>query len=150
MAAELYEYGIDHSAICNEVYDNYPLAQLQLEAAAINDAELFAAGLGVISVCTLAHLERYNASSDMTESAIDKLRSIRGVEIAAYIKERSENCYKISLRSKSVANVLNIAKAFNGGGHIKSAGATVECGLAELYTKLREEMIRELSRCGIL
>ncbi len=149
-AAELYECGIDHSAICNEVYDNYPLAQLRLEAAAINDAELFAAGLGVISVCTLAHLERYSASSDMTESAIDKLRSIKGVEIAAYIKERAENRYKISLRSKYSANVLNIAKAFGGGGHIKSAGATVECSLAELYTKLKEEMAKELSRCGIL
>ena len=86
----------------------------------------------------------------MTESAIDKLRSIKGVEIAAYVKERSDNCYKISLRSKNKADVLNIAKAFGGGGHVKSAGATVESGLAELYTKLKEEMTKELSRCGIL
>ncbi len=149
-AAFLYDYGIDHARICNEIYENNPLPKLQIEAEALKDAELFAGGRGVISVTTLAHLERFCATPAMTDSGIDRLRSIAGVEIACHIKEKEEGVYKVSLRAKNCADVNRVAKALGGGGHLRAAAATAKGPLPALYEKTKGLITDELARCGLL
>lgn len=124
-AAKLYAYGIDAAALCNAVWGSYPLAQLKLEALAVDRAILFADGKAAISWCTLEDLERLGAMSEHTEMCIDRLRSIAGVEAAAFLKEKEDGSYKVSLRSKSYANMNAVARAFDGGGHLRASGCTL-------------------------
>jgi phosphoesterase RecJ-like protein len=50
---------------------------------------------------------------------------MEGVQIAAFLKERPDGKIKISLRSKTDANVAVVAKKFGGGGHSYAAGAVI-------------------------
>ena len=48
-----------------------------------------------------------------------------GFFCARYWNEKSSNEIKISLRSKNYVDVSKVAKAFNGGGHVRAAGLTI-------------------------
>ena len=136
-AVKLYAYGINHAALCDAVWDQYPLAQLKLEALAVDRAMLLLDGKVAISWCTLEDLDALNAKSEHTECCIDRIRSIAGVEVAAFFKERPEGCIKVSFRSKSRVDVNAIANAFGGGGHLRASGCTLYVPMEEAIETLR-------------
>ncbi|MBR5642207.1 MAG: bifunctional oligoribonuclease/PAP phosphatase NrnA [Firmicutes bacterium] len=124
-AAMLYAYGIDHVKLSNQVWDSYPLAQLKLEALAVERAVLFAEGKAALSWCTQEDLKAYGARMEHSEMCIDRIRSISGVEAAAFIREKADGSLKVSLRSKSYADVNEVARTFDGGGHLRASGCTL-------------------------
>ena len=50
--------------------------------------------------------------------------------------QKGNNEIKISLRSKNYVDVSQIAKKFNGGGHVRAAGLTVFGETIENATKM--------------
>ena len=138
-AAKLYAYGIDHVDLCNRVWNSYPLPQLKLEALAVDRAILFADGLAVLSWCTLDDLSALGALSEHTEMCIDRLRSIEGVEAAAFIKEKTDGTYKVSFRSKTYADMNALARRFNGAGHLRASGCTLRDVTLEQAIRLMKD-----------
>ena len=148
-AAKLYGYGIDHVKLCNYVWGSFPLPQLQLEALAVERAVLFADGKVAVSWCTLEDLARLNAKSEHTEMCIDRIRSIKGVEAAAFIKEKPDGTLKISFRSKSYADVNAVARMFNGGGHLRASGGTLRGVTVEEAVRLLQPALEKaVTRSG--
>ncbi|MBQ8151552.1 MAG: bifunctional oligoribonuclease/PAP phosphatase NrnA [Firmicutes bacterium] len=125
IAARLIAEGVNVNKISVDLYQNVALTQAKAESRVMDRMELFAGGRAAISYITNEDLEELNATSDDTESAIDMLRNIRGVEIAAFLKER-DSAVKVSLRAKTTGDVQKIARCFNGGGHKKAAGCTIK------------------------
>ena len=140
----LYGCGIDHSGICNHIYNSYPLSQLRLESRVVEHAELFCGGKAVISTCLLSDMEACGANQDQTDTCIDRLRSIEGVEIAAIIKEKSDGVFKLSMRAKDYADVAAICKGFGGGGHERAAGANFEIPLRECLPMVKAAVEKAL------
>ena len=145
VTAELYEYGIEHEKLATLIYDTLELPQIKLEAAIVNWMEVFADGRAVISYVTQEQLKELGASYDMTSTCIDVLRKIAGMEVCAFIKEHEDGSFKLSLRSKSAADVNRVARALGGGGHVKAAGATLDLTLEEALEKTKAEIEKELS-----
>ena len=85
----------------------------------------FAGGKGALTYATSKLLKETGATPDETEGIVESLRKIAGVEIAAYLREDGDKEIKVSLRSKSYANVADIALRFNGGGHKNAAGCVI-------------------------
>lgn len=144
--ARLFAQGIDHNGICTKIYESYPEAQLRLEALAMDRMERFADGKACISWCTLKDFEELGADISLADTCIDRLRSVEGVEIAAFIKEKEDGSFKLSTRSKMYANVNAICAVFGGGGHLKASGATFRCSLEEAIAQLKPEIEKELAR----
>jgi phosphoesterase RecJ-like protein len=67
----------------------------------------------------------------------EKLRSIIGVEISAFIKERPDGKIKASLRSKETIDVAAIAATFGGGGHVRAAGFTADGPLEDVVLAVK-------------
>ena len=126
IAADLVEKGADNAFIANHVFDNKPLAQIRIDALAVDRAVFSSGGKGVVSIITLEDMEKLGALPEYTENAVNVLRSLVGVEIVALIKERAPGFYKISFRAKEYADVRSIAQGFSGGGHMKAAGGQIE------------------------
>ena len=55
----------------------------------------------------------------------DEIRTIKGVEIVVFFRERNSRLLRVSLRSKGKANVGLLATSFGGGGHFDSAGCLI-------------------------
>ena len=140
--SELYKYGIDHLKICNAVYENNPLAQLKLEAVAIDHARFLKDGRLAYSYISIADREKHNAPYEYTETSVDVIRSIEGVDAAAMIKEKEEGLIKVSFRSKSDINVRTAAAALGGGGHDKAAACTLNMSLDEAIEAVKAELMK--------
>ena len=95
---------------------------------------------------TTAMLEEAGVAYKDTEAVTNLGVDTEGVEVGILIKENAPNLYKISLRSKGIANVCEIAAHFGGGGHHNAAGCTIEGDAASVAAKLQqlaEEQIKK-------
>ena len=136
--AELFDHGLDHAKVCNEIYDNERMEKLRMHALAISKLEMVAGGKANIVCVTQDMLKESGAEMWETEGLIDTMRTIAGVEISALLKEDEPTKIKVSLRAKSYGEVLTIARAFDGGGHKKAAGGTIHTTIEEAKELVKE------------
>lgn len=141
IAIELLKMGVDSSALSANVYESDSFAKIRLNGMAVDAMELFAKGKAAISCVTQEMLEETGAVMNDAEGVVDTLRSIKGVEIAVFLKEIEDGVFKVSMRAKSYANVAEIAAKFGGGGHIRAAGCTLKMPFEDAY----ETMVRAVS-----
>ncbi len=146
-AAELVGMGIDSASLCTALFDSFPICQLKLESLIVERAELISGGRGIISYCTEEDYRACGALPEHSETGIDRLRSVMGVESAALLRER-DGALKLSLRSKTCADVRSVAASFGGGGHLRAAGATLDMPLDEALKEVGKALAEELSRCA--
>ncbi len=59
------------------------------------------------------------------------------MEAAAFLKEKADGRIKVSLRSKSYADVNAVARQFDGGGHLRASGCTFYCSIEEALEQIR-------------
>lgn len=146
IVADIYQYGIDHVKLCNEIYDSHPIEQLNAELFAREAMEIFADGKAVVSYITLKKMKELGAEYEQVDTCIDTIRVVKGVEIAAFIKEKEKGVFKVSFRAKNYADVNAVAKVFGGGGHEKASGATLTCTLKQAIKLVKAEVEKELSK----
>lgn len=124
MAKELLVLGAESNKVICEVYGNNPYNYYKLLGEALNTLNIIDTKVAVITL-TQDMLSRNNVSFKDTDGITPYCRDIENVEVGILVKEKSQDEIKISLRSKNYVDVSQIAKAFNGGGHVRAAGLTV-------------------------
>jgi len=139
LAANLVEAGADPWFICRHVYEGMSLASLRLLGACLETLELHDKGCSAWIIVTEAMYEQTGSDVEDTEGLIDYARSIDGVEIAVFIRADviRKNCWKVSFRGKTYANVGDLAARLGGGGHPHAAGCLLHGSLDEVYERLR-------------
>jgi phosphoesterase RecJ-like protein len=107
-----------------EVYDrvNRTATVRQLNIVGVSMANAKRYGEALISTVDERDYERTGATELDSKEAIDRLRSVAGVEVVGHLRQ-IEGGTKASLRSESV-DVGEIARLFGGGGHKLAAGYT--------------------------
>jgi len=84
----------------------------------------------------MEEMERFNVSEGDLEGVVNYALSIKGIVIAALLKER-KNIIKMSFRSKDEFSVNSFAKEnFDGGGHINAAGGKSSLTMQDTIEKL--------------
>ncbi len=136
MAAELLAAGIDGNLIFRRVYENLPEAKLHLFARALSAAERHLDRRLTVSVLSSKDFDECGAPASYTEGIVDFLRAVDGTQVAALLRETSDEngeSYRISMRSSDgVIDVSKIARAGGGGGHPAAAGFKSELPKAAL------------------
>lgn len=145
IVGELYDWGLDSARVSIEIYENYRLERLKLEAEAMSNAEIFGGGRAVITCVTQAMLAETGALMNETESIVDNLRSIRGVEVAILLKEEEKEYIRASIRSKEWFDVAELAQAFGGGGHKHASGYSARKTIEEAKEDARREIEKRLN-----
>ncbi|MGL4483900.1 MAG: DHH family phosphoesterase [Anaerovoracaceae bacterium] len=146
IAMKLYDIGINSEYICTEIYENVTIERLILQAKVLDRMKVFADGKGAIAHVSKKTLKDANAKMEDTEGLVVLLRSIKGVEISALVKQYSNKVCKVALRSKHYGDVSKIAAKYNGGGHKKAAGCTIELGIEATKKLMMKEIEEELQR----
>ena len=133
MAADLVELGIDHADIVERLLLVQDLERVQLRAKVLSHLERGFNGQFCLSVLD------YEAVGDVDSGGlVDDLIFITEVHVAALLIELADGRSRISLRSRGQVDVAAIARGLHptGGGHIRSAGVTLEMNLEEAATAL--------------
>ena len=146
IVSELYDWGLESNKVSIEIYENYRLERLKLEAEAMSGAVIFGGGRAAITKVTQAMLRETGAVMNETESIVNNLRSIRGVEVAMLLKEEEEKLIRASIRSKECFDVAELATVFGGGGHKHASGFTSYKTMEETWREAMLEIEKRLKK----
>ena len=126
IAAELIRFNIDKNDININLYQNRSLNRTNLFINVLGTLDMYCNNQVAIVEVTNKMLEETNTIMDDTEGIISFVRNIDTVEIALILKEKTPNQIKASIRSKRFADVSKISLKFDGGGHKRAAGCTID------------------------
>lgn len=138
--AELFDLGVDTNKVSVQIYENERPEKLMITTKALSTIELFGGGKGAIAYLTLSDMAEIGAKPFETDNVIGTLRSLAGVEYAAFVKEKEPGVIRVSLRAKRMGDVAKIAAALGGGGHIKAAGCTLNMTIEEATAMVKQKL----------
>lgn len=84
------------------------------------------------------------ANIDDFEGLVNIGRNLEGVEVSIFLREEKEGHFRGSLRSNNYADVSAIAENFNGGGHKRAAGLSIDGELENVIMSVVEATISEI------
>lgn len=143
LGARMVAAGADPAAIAQHVCQNRSVASLELQRLAIEHMRFLDEGAVVLSWIARREMEELGAVKADAEPLIDVLRSLRGVRIAAILREQ-EGEVRGSFRSKDGTDVAAVAREFDGGGHKAAAGFTLHCSLEEAIERVSARLLDAL------
>ncbi|HEY9766763.1 MAG TPA: bifunctional oligoribonuclease/PAP phosphatase NrnA [Chroococcales cyanobacterium] len=138
IAARLLEAGVEPGRINSLIYDSMPLSTLCLHTRVLSGVKRV--GTAAYATVTRAVLRECGAQESETEGIVEKIRAIKGVEVAFLLRETAKDQIKASLRSKGAVDVNRLAARFGGGGHAQAAGCTFPGSLEEAEKMLLQAL----------
>lgn len=126
IAANLLEKGADSRDINYRLFDLKSPQQIACEGFAYGNIELYEDGKISFIYISDDILSKIGATHSDTETISQIGRGIDGVQIAAFMRDKAEGEFKISVRCNIDTDLSVLCASLGiGGGHKKSAGCTV-------------------------
>ncbi len=122
IAAELIDKGVMPEEVSGHIHENYTLQRFKLLEMVLETLDMYESNTLAFIHVTQEMFTQSGALPEDIEGFIDFPRSIRGVKVAAFLKENTRNQISVSLRAKGECDVAQVAKSFGGGGHRNAAG----------------------------
>jgi phosphoesterase RecJ-like protein len=129
LAARLLREGVDHAALYGQLEQGDRPEKLRLLIRALDSLKLIRDGRAAVMTLRQADFEDTGANSEETERFVDLPQIVRDVQLVVLITEQQEGPTRLSFRSKSIEDAVNVsrlAQQFGGGGHARAAGAKVD------------------------
>lgn len=148
-AAYLASHGANPAFVAKQLLQREPLSKIKLMSSILQTLELRAGGKMAFSYMTQEMMQKCGAKSDEADGAVERARSIEGVEISFFAREEAGGKLRASLRSKDDTDVNALAAMFGGGGHIKAAGFTIDLDgefiaqASKIAKKIEDEFVRD-------
>jgi phosphoesterase RecJ-like protein len=125
VGADLASLGADPQKIAEELFSHQSVETIESLGFALSHLSLHAEGR--ITTLYIDHAT-YLKGGDL-DPVVDHAMSIEGVEVALFFKEESPGLHRVSLRSRGGVDVNLVANQFDGGGHQRASGCTMEGSL---------------------
>ena len=146
VTAETFEFvawllnkGINVSKIYRKVLQVKTKANFELTRKAMERLELLEDGKVAFTYITKEDEEKVNAESGDHEGIVEVGRDIEGVEVSIFLRETDKGC-KVSMRSNEYVNVSDVCIWLGGGGHVRAAGATIQCTVEQAKEKVLRQV----------
>ncbi|MBU1219068.1 bifunctional oligoribonuclease/PAP phosphatase NrnA [Myxococcota bacterium] len=142
-SGELLEAGADPWQTASVLYESNPTERMKLLGFSLRTLEVRLGGKAASMMLTNSMIAECGTDSEQASGFVNYPRSIRGVEIAFFVREDEvPGKVRVSFRSRGKFSVDNIASSLGGGGHPNAAGATFECSIScavdHIYKIIRE------------
>ena len=142
--AELLRKGVNVSDIYQRVLETRRKSNFELLRRAMNRLELLEDGKIAFTYINKKDEEEVHAETGDHEGIVENGRSIEGVKVSVFIREKEENIYKVSMREGNGfnINVSDICYIFGGGGHPRAAGVVV----SDTVEQVKEKLVKEIKK----
>ena len=132
VGADLASLGADPQQIAEDLFSHQTFETVETLGFALSHLALHLDGR--VSTLFIDHAT-YTKGGDL-DPIVDHAMSIAGVEVALFFKEESPGRQRVSLRSRGAVDVNAIANQFDGGGHQRASGCTIEGALEDARDQL--------------
>ena len=144
IAAQIIGYGVNVSEVsqklqCFRTLNSYKLLGMVLGSIEVDEA----AGIGSMIV-TQEMFKKTNTSFEDTEEFINYLRSIKGVKVALFFKEKEDKNVKVSVRSLEDFDSNKFSLKFGGGGHVRASGFNYDGDIGVCRREVVKECKKEM------
>ena len=126
IAAELIEYGADHSKINEKMFDTKSMNSIMLERMCYESLEVFGGGKVAVITVTKEMLRKSGTDKSALDAIKPITRQIEGVEIGLTVKEEYGGASGVSIRTSENYDASAICAHFGGGGHIRAGGCEIK------------------------
>lgn len=148
IASTLLQYGVKAYELADHLLERMTKSHITLLKKALNTLTFNEDNTVCWLSVDLADMAEAQADNEDLEGLVQYPRNIEGVQIGIFFKEVRDDVYKVSLRSSGTADVSRIAQHFNGGGHVRAAGCTIEGKLKDTIRVVVAEAEKELRANG--
>lgn len=146
LCARLARNGCNMANLRENLQNSWSLDKLRLWGRAFELTQLH--DKGRIAICSISSelLESCHCSREDLEGLVEWLRKIRGVQVAALVREENRGKCKFSLRSIPEIDVREMAAELGGGGHRNAAGGSINGTVAEASRQLLQVACSQLAQ----
>jgi bifunctional oligoribonuclease and PAP phosphatase NrnA len=144
IAADLVAAGVKPHHIYHDLYQRNPPSILPVKGEGLAKIRFEACGRLAWVALDKEFMRKVETSEFNTDSLLDAMREVKGVEIVALMKEKVTGRVKISLRGSDSQDVDKIANKFGGGGHHKASGAEQPGPLAHVKKEILAACLEKL------
>jgi len=131
LAAEIMRLGLKPGDFNSKLQNQQTLERILLWSRILSRIRLLDQGKVALVTITRRDLDETGTDVLDTDGIINAVRRIKGVAVAASLREDGPEISKFSLRSTGEINVQSLATSFGGGGHRNAAGGTIAAPMAE-------------------
>lgn len=144
IASDLVKNGVNPANISNHIYNNNNPSTIKLLGKALNELVIDSSSKIAWTFITREMLNSIQARDEDVEGIVDKILSIKNIQVSVFFREAENGFIKVSFRSRGKFNVDYFARLFGGGGHHNAAGCNIKDNLndamTEVITKLKTEI----------
>ena len=149
LTAHMVEHGCDIALLREKLENTWSRGRLALWGQMLQRASLERGGSVCFCPVHLEDLRKSGALKEDLEGFVEQLRRLRGVHVAAVLREDSPSCCKFSLRSYGSIDVRAAAARLGGGGHRNAAGGTLRTEMTAASAQLLAAIAEELDEEGV-
>ena len=129
MAGMLMDKGIDFTKIVDEAFNQKAYNQnraMGRRRCCFPADFVWVAEVALTSFLTLEEMHALEVLPKHMEGIVEQMRNTKDVELAVFLYENEDHTFKVSFRVNGAFDAASLAMHFDGGGHVKAAGCTVE------------------------
>lgn len=146
IGAELIGKGVLFTKIIEESFYQKTYLQNQILGRALMESVLVLDRKVIVSVVSKKDMELYGVTPMDLDGIVSQIRNTKGVEVAIFMHETAIQEYKVSMRSNGNVDVSRIAVHYNGGGHVKAAGCTMQGSAHDVINNLTLHIEKQLKQ----
>lgn len=136
ITSKLMGYNIDHARINRLMFDVKSKGRIAVEREILGHMEYFFDDRCCVITITSELIKSTGIDESEFEGLTSKSLQLESAQIGILIKQRSENKFKISVRTTDSIDASIFCQQFSGGGHIRAAGCQIEGSLEYVKEKL--------------
>ena len=146
-AAALLQHPIGAAEIHNRLFNTYSVERMNFLGFCLSQRlRIFPDHHLAYFYLSHADQRQYHVQPEELEGIVNYTLMMETIEVGALVKEGSDGCVRISLRSKYDFDVNQFAmQLYGGGGHRKAAGATSSDDFNTTVSRLEQNLLAALS-----
>jgi phosphoesterase RecJ-like protein len=124
--AHLMEFDFSAYEVYRQLYEQVPLEDLKSLNKVVSRFDALYGDKVIVVDLKKRTFKKFSESFDLRDKIFKTLRTIRGSEVHVIFSEEKWNRTRVNFRSSGKVNVAKIARHFEGGGHKKASGCTLD------------------------
>ncbi len=129
ICADLMRFDFSVTDIYRRVYASIPYKDLKEFTKLISRFDVLYGGRVVCIELSRKILSRFSEQFDLRDTIFQFLRAMHGVDVFVIFTEVGPKKTRINLRSSSKFDVAKLASEFQGGGHKRASGCSIDKGM---------------------
>ena len=131
VAAELINSGAEIAEINENIFIIKPAKKIECEKIIYKNLELLCRGKLAITHITTSEMQKIGINDGELDGIASIPVSIKGVDLGATIREKTDGTIKVSVRTSKNADANIFCAHFGGGGHSRAGGFNLKCNIED-------------------